>query len=1016
MKKLLALVLALVMTLGLATVGTSAATYSDDADITHDEAVAVMSAIGVLAGDNGKFNPTGTLTREQGAKIITYMLMGGKEAGDALTAPSAPFADVAADRWSAGSIAYCKNAGIIAGVGNNNFDPTGTLTSYQFAKMLLVALGYDAEIEKMVGNDWAFSVAKLVTNTGLADGITAFKGNDGVSRDNAAQLAFNTLTSTMVYYGSEQSVGTNGSSINTNLQTSNVANSATTYETDGAGVKYGLSTGTASTQGDPLNTMQLCEKYFPDLKLNINVTDDMGRLAQTWKLKGDSVITQADEPYATTVAKLSSDADPKVSKVIDTVSESLDDSNITAANIYVNGVANTGVTLDTQIPAGSDVVLYRSSTTGKLTRVCITEYTVVTIPSAPATKVDSGVDKVTVPGVYTDYIKTSKVTGYEGLAKNDVVLYYKDADGNYFIEKAESVSGKVTGYNATTGVKVDGTSYPTSTISGNNGAYGGWATDFTNTYTFYLDHAKRVVKAVQDTTEAATANNYVILTKAAWHTGNGVTDSSYVELEVVKSDASKAVVKLASVDGVKAVKAPAVVENGLGYYDSSAKTSSGGNTASITKTYFYTVSGTSVTAKYYAAANNTDLLANSGLNVLTNSTTGSATGTNAYLVLNRIYAYTLNSDGEYKLSTVANGTDTWGNTDDQITKNVAKLNTTLMANTNTIFVYGVPDGDSVKYTQYSGIANAPTVADGFVTAVANNAVVNNNGFAKFVFIKVTDDTKISGTTDKDIVYLTTDASVGEEDNKTYYEYTGIIDGEKVTFRGAAGTYAKKALYYVASEDKDGVKTLTAVGTATGEISNLYTGVAANSASSIVLYDVANTRYDSYTYDNNTKVWYFDGTDVTERTADSIALDSTDLVAVVTVDKAKSSLAKEIYVVAKGAATPYTVTLTASSGSLSNSGNLVATGTTNTVAWTSASAADTIYVSALATSAAYTAGNTLTWSISGAGTAVSNATATGGTPSYAIVSGDIGKTLTLTISITDNFSNITTTTNYSIAVS
>ena len=63
MKKLLALVLALVMTLGLATVGANAATtkYADADSIEYKEAVDVMSAIGVLEGDEGGFRPSDTL-------------------------------------------------------------------------------------------------------------------------------------------------------------------------------------------------------------------------------------------------------------------------------------------------------------------------------------------------------------------------------------------------------------------------------------------------------------------------------------------------------------------------------------------------------------------------------------------------------------------------------------------------------------------------------------------------------------------------------------------------------------------------------------------------------------------------------------------------------------------------------------------------------------------------------------------------------------------------------------------
>ena len=57
LKKILAMVLALVMAMSLMTVA-NAADFSDDADISYKEAVDVMTAIGVINGmDDGSFNP-----------------------------------------------------------------------------------------------------------------------------------------------------------------------------------------------------------------------------------------------------------------------------------------------------------------------------------------------------------------------------------------------------------------------------------------------------------------------------------------------------------------------------------------------------------------------------------------------------------------------------------------------------------------------------------------------------------------------------------------------------------------------------------------------------------------------------------------------------------------------------------------------------------------------------------------------------------------------------------------------
>ena len=173
LKKVLSLVLALAMALSLMTAAfaADASDYKDYSKVTYKEAVDVMTAASIFnGGDGNNFNPDANLNREQAAKIITYMLV-GQEAADKLVTTIAPYSDVAANRWSAGSIAYCTNEGIIAGDGNGKFAPTESVLGLQFAKMLLVALGYDPQIEKLVGNSWAINTAKLAASAGLDKGL-----------------------------------------------------------------------------------------------------------------------------------------------------------------------------------------------------------------------------------------------------------------------------------------------------------------------------------------------------------------------------------------------------------------------------------------------------------------------------------------------------------------------------------------------------------------------------------------------------------------------------------------------------------------------------------------------------------------------------------------------------------------------------------------------------------------------------------------------------------------------------
>ena len=201
MKKFLSLALALVMTMSLVVVGAGAKEFTDDSKIAYDEAVAVISEAGIIDGyTDGSFNPTGTLTRGAAAKIICNMILGPTTAG-ALNADAAPFSDVPANHVFAGYIAYCSQQGIINGYADGTFKPAGTLTGYQFMKMLLGALGYDAEIEGYVGANWSIQVAKQALAIGLDDGLeTEFVGTKPVTREEACLYAFNALNATMVEY------------------------------------------------------------------------------------------------------------------------------------------------------------------------------------------------------------------------------------------------------------------------------------------------------------------------------------------------------------------------------------------------------------------------------------------------------------------------------------------------------------------------------------------------------------------------------------------------------------------------------------------------------------------------------------------------------------------------------------------------------------------------------------------------------------------------------------------------
>ena len=203
LKKVLSLVLALAMALSLMTVAFAkeASDYVDYDEITNKEAVEVLTALNVIDGmGNDTFQPNGTLTRAQMAKMITIISLGNVD-------PSA-FLGTVTDlkdingHWAAGYIKYCQSVGIIAGKSATVFAPNATVTAQEAAKMLLVTLGYDANKAGLVGSNWAAKTNALADENGLLEDVnTSFTGP--CPRQYAAQILYNALDMERVVWSND---------------------------------------------------------------------------------------------------------------------------------------------------------------------------------------------------------------------------------------------------------------------------------------------------------------------------------------------------------------------------------------------------------------------------------------------------------------------------------------------------------------------------------------------------------------------------------------------------------------------------------------------------------------------------------------------------------------------------------------------------------------------------------------------------------------------------------------------
>ncbi|MBP1737412.1 MAG: putative periplasmic solute-binding protein [Oscillospiraceae bacterium] len=204
-KKFFALILCLSMAVSLLTTGVSAASASasastgastssaltDFSQSTHQDAVSLMVKLGLINGivqsDNTvAFEPSGSLTRAQMAKIIVTAL---NLVNTQTLSSSDTFTDTSAS-WAESYITACAGIGVIDGLGDGTFNPDGTVTVIEAAKMLLTAMG----VSGLSGSDWQTAAETSAETYGLLSGITA-AATDAITRDDAAQLIYNALTS-----------------------------------------------------------------------------------------------------------------------------------------------------------------------------------------------------------------------------------------------------------------------------------------------------------------------------------------------------------------------------------------------------------------------------------------------------------------------------------------------------------------------------------------------------------------------------------------------------------------------------------------------------------------------------------------------------------------------------------------------------------------------------------------------------------------------------------------------------
>jgi len=143
-KKVLSLLLALVMVVGLmpAAMAAETATFKDvGEDMWCFDYVEYVAEEGFFKGTTATtFNPNGLMTRQQFVTVLARMA--GVKVDNSKTA----FSDVPAGSYSAGSVAWAAKYGIVTGYDDGTFKPTAPITRQQMCAIMSRFMDYYADV------------------------------------------------------------------------------------------------------------------------------------------------------------------------------------------------------------------------------------------------------------------------------------------------------------------------------------------------------------------------------------------------------------------------------------------------------------------------------------------------------------------------------------------------------------------------------------------------------------------------------------------------------------------------------------------------------------------------------------------------------------------------------------------------------------------------------------------------------------------------------------------------------
>ena len=437
MKKLLAMVLALVMTLSLAVSANAAFKDVKDIDETYAESAAVLNGLGVFKGYEEKdgtfsFQPKNAITRAEVAAIVYRIYTGDvKDAYVKNYETYNKFGDMAGAGWAKGYIGYCANAALVKGYPNGTFVPSGKVTGYEVLAMILRAVGYDQKNE-FTGADWALHVAEIAERQGILDNVKGVDLNAPATREVVAELLFQSINVPMVTYTA--AFGYQNVSLNEKADNKIFAKNKTLGDAFNLASYKGYITYNAKKEAMVLT--EKGEKTADDVIVTVADQDvfDAGRYGHVWATKTTAItdVFYDDSLLATKYESWNTDWTTK--NKTDFIAKEGD------MNYFLNGKEVKAADIEAALKVkGSEKAIYDIDDDGDIDTVIVINPIVDVMTADYLAKND----KVKIQGKTFD---KDEVSGYEELAKDDVFTYVDMVDGVRYFEELTAIAGQKSAY------------------------------------------------------------------------------------------------------------------------------------------------------------------------------------------------------------------------------------------------------------------------------------------------------------------------------------------------------------------------------------------------------------------------------------------------------------------------------------------------------------------------------------------------------------------------------------------